>query len=205
MYTWISWRRGFAPSPRAWSSMCGRVSAAAGLRGAAERGEGARERAAAAGRSAAAGGCAACLPACLPACPTTHPPPPRPPAHAAGAMARVDAELPPHGSLGPLFLAFGLITPEELRMGAGEVGGEGERLHGGARGEGGRVGQRGAPNPPPPPHTRCTPPSPPPHTHRRRRRPRPCRLAARDSGGGGCFIRGTRRAQASNPPAAHCC
>ena len=35
-------------------------------------------------------------------------------------MVRVDAELPPHGSLGPLFLAFGLITAEELRAGAGE-------------------------------------------------------------------------------------
>jgi len=36
-----------------------------------------------------------------------------------GVLGRVDAPLPAHGSLGPLFLAFGLITEEELRQGAG--------------------------------------------------------------------------------------
>ena len=37
----------------------------------------------------------------------------------AGALARLEAELPPHGSLGPLFYAFGLISAEDLRSGAG--------------------------------------------------------------------------------------
>ena len=36
-----------------------------------------------------------------------------------GVLGRIDAPLPAHGSLGPLFLAFGLITEEELRRGAG--------------------------------------------------------------------------------------
>ena len=36
-----------------------------------------------------------------------------------GALGRVEAPLPGHGSLGPLFLAFGLITEEELGRGAG--------------------------------------------------------------------------------------
>ena len=36
-----------------------------------------------------------------------------------GVLGRVEAPLPAHGSLGPLFLAFGLITEEELRQGAG--------------------------------------------------------------------------------------
>jgi hypothetical protein len=35
------------------------------------------------------------------------------------ALSRVDAELPAYGSLGPLFHAFGLISAEELRSGAG--------------------------------------------------------------------------------------
>ena len=35
------------------------------------------------------------------------------------SLSRVDAELPGHGSLGPLFHAFGLISDEELRSGAG--------------------------------------------------------------------------------------
>ena len=35
------------------------------------------------------------------------------------SLSRVDAELPAHGSLGPLFHAFGLISDEELRSGAG--------------------------------------------------------------------------------------
>jgi hypothetical protein len=34
-------------------------------------------------------------------------------------LSRVDAELPAYGSLGPLFHAFGLISAEELRSGAG--------------------------------------------------------------------------------------
>ena len=37
----------------------------------------------------------------------------------AGALARLEADLPPHGSLGPLFYAFGLISAEDLRSGAG--------------------------------------------------------------------------------------
>jgi len=37
----------------------------------------------------------------------------------AGALARLEADLPPHGSLGPLFFAFGLISAEDLRSGAG--------------------------------------------------------------------------------------
>ena len=36
-----------------------------------------------------------------------------------GVLGCVEAPLPAHGSLGPLFLAFGLITEEELRRGAG--------------------------------------------------------------------------------------
>ena len=36
-----------------------------------------------------------------------------------GALGRVEAPLPGHGSLGPLFLAFGLITEDELRRGVG--------------------------------------------------------------------------------------
>ena len=36
-----------------------------------------------------------------------------------GVLGRVEAPLPGHGSLGPLFLAFGLITEDELRRGAG--------------------------------------------------------------------------------------
>ena len=36
-------------------------------------------------------------------------------------LRRVEAELPDHGSLGPLFHAFGLISWEELRAGAGIV------------------------------------------------------------------------------------
>ena len=35
------------------------------------------------------------------------------------SFSRVDAELPPYGSLGPLFHAFGLISVEELRNGSG--------------------------------------------------------------------------------------
>ena len=37
----------------------------------------------------------------------------------AGALARLEADLPPHGSLGALFYAFGLISAEDLRSGAG--------------------------------------------------------------------------------------
>ncbi|KAK9846014.1 hypothetical protein WJX81_008468 [Elliptochloris bilobata] len=37
----------------------------------------------------------------------------------AGALAYLEADLPPHGSLGPLFYAFGLISAEDLRSGAG--------------------------------------------------------------------------------------
>ena len=37
----------------------------------------------------------------------------------AGALSRVEAHLPPHGTLGPLFFAFGLISAEDLRSGAG--------------------------------------------------------------------------------------
>ena len=37
----------------------------------------------------------------------------------AGTLARLEADLPPHGSLGPLFFAFGLISAEDLRSGAG--------------------------------------------------------------------------------------
>ena len=35
------------------------------------------------------------------------------------SLSRVDAELPAYGSLGPLFHAFGLISAEELKNGAG--------------------------------------------------------------------------------------
>ena len=35
------------------------------------------------------------------------------------SFVKVEAELPSHGSLGPLFYAFGLITDEELRQGYG--------------------------------------------------------------------------------------
>ena len=35
------------------------------------------------------------------------------------SLSRVDAELPAHGSLGPLFHAFGLVSDEELTSGAG--------------------------------------------------------------------------------------
>ncbi len=35
------------------------------------------------------------------------------------ALTPIRAELPAYGSLGPLFLAFGLITQEELAAGAG--------------------------------------------------------------------------------------
>ena len=37
----------------------------------------------------------------------------------AGTLAQLEADLPPHGSLGPLFFAFGLISAEDLRSGAG--------------------------------------------------------------------------------------
>ena len=36
-----------------------------------------------------------------------------------GMLGRVEAPLPGHGSLGPLFLAFGLITEDDLRRGVG--------------------------------------------------------------------------------------
>ena len=35
------------------------------------------------------------------------------------SFVKIEAELPSHGSLGPLFYAFGLITDEELRQGYG--------------------------------------------------------------------------------------
>ncbi|KAL4858162.1 hypothetical protein ACK3TF_001655 [Chlorella vulgaris] len=38
-------------------------------------------------------------------------------------LGQVSAELPSYGSLGPLFFAFGLISEEELRQGAGSVDG----------------------------------------------------------------------------------
>ena len=38
---------------------------------------------------------------------------------------QVAAELPSYGSLGPLFFAFGLITRDELRQGAGACSGQG--------------------------------------------------------------------------------
>lgn len=38
---------------------------------------------------------------------------------AAAGLQRIEAELPPQGSLGPLFLAFDLITLAELEGGAG--------------------------------------------------------------------------------------
>lgn len=36
-----------------------------------------------------------------------------------GRLARIEAPLPAHGSLGPLFLAFGLITEGDLLGGIG--------------------------------------------------------------------------------------
>lgn len=42
-------------------------------------------------------------------------------------LGEVAAELPSYGSLGPLFYAFGLISEEELRQGAGSVSGRSER------------------------------------------------------------------------------
>jgi hypothetical protein len=41
-------------------------------------------------------------------------------------LGQVSAELPSYGSLGPLFYAFGLISEEELRQGAGSVSGRSE-------------------------------------------------------------------------------
>ncbi|KAL4436733.1 hypothetical protein ABPG75_003872 [Micractinium tetrahymenae] len=41
-------------------------------------------------------------------------------------LRQVTAELPSYGSLGPLFFAFGLITQEELRQGAGACSGQGK-------------------------------------------------------------------------------
>lgn len=41
-------------------------------------------------------------------------------------LGQVSAELPSYGSLGPLFFAFGLISEEELRQGAGSVDGRSE-------------------------------------------------------------------------------
>ena len=35
------------------------------------------------------------------------------------SFVKIEAELPSHGSLGPLFYAFGLISDEELRQGYG--------------------------------------------------------------------------------------
>lgn len=50
---------------------------------------------------------------------------PRPPTHLCSSFPQIPAELPPYGSLGPLFYAFGLITREELKGGVGAHGGAG--------------------------------------------------------------------------------
>ena len=60
----------------------------------------------------------------------------------AGALARLEADLPPHGSLGPLFYAFGLISAADLRSGAGTYATGAPRRPAAARSSGRRVSER---------------------------------------------------------------
>ncbi len=46
------------------------------------------------------------------------------------SFVKIEAELPSHGSLGPLFYAFGLISDEELRQGYGSYDAGGQVMFG---------------------------------------------------------------------------